>query len=1795
MVAPASATSHTTTAGIDQTGNEQRDDRTFYDTVNVQGQDNVATTLMQMQQMMQAQMSQMQQQTMALISQMQMQHASEIQRLQLTQENAHIANRQAEATAHARTAVLEQQIGQVKQEAEDNGDSPSRRRLEDFVFEQFAERNGREDKDTSLARSSNHKIAANELWDGVYSNYSNYEFKWLLDIKNKDPLAATILDEGLTFNDAVSSGINGGSYQSANSGLFNYIQSRINASQARGEQILATIRQCVADQIFDTSAGLHLVHFLRDLIKYKTETDNELASKRIDMIKIPLGASPENIRALAIALRGEIARLDDSWQGSAIRPYRVMINALPAECNVQKIMISQRLGLAGKLTAMPTSMPLWTDFIDEINTAMAEHPQGKQPEIGPSIAMLAFTTNGGVLEEEDTQTTLYTDKRQDKGKFEKGKFEKGKFKCWHCGGEHKSANCDKDPCPKCGKRYCGFLRDGHCSICDGLKPDAKGVDGKPLAAFIKQRIEKTTAARIRDGLQPGEQTSLATSAPDDCITDITCMVLDEFDWPHMSSNDSIVAIPSDTVLWQAVDPKSPSWDTPLWRKFAIDIVAHDSVVAIQAAWRRKLVLLSYPRHNVFSCEQVEVCFEVVDPATKPRKATKLRFIVDGGSTTHLIKCNGGSPPNGITIDTSKAPSVGGIGAGHATPVIGTCSPTLLFQSTSGKIISHPLDTALGAQDIRHNIFSEGKAWDTARVEAFKGDTMVMRFPEGDVELHRDSTTDRLYAMDAFVLQEPPEHALLVTKHDARRNALIWHARMILTPDSLTDTIKCVNGMRGIDHNGVSVIEECKLENTVNASVLASCEIRDQAQMRRAAIHNSTEMSKLASSPGDLLQIDGFGPFIPGFAGRCYLMAGVDTFGGCVFGSLTIKHETHNWLIFLDAVDAKGKRYQVIWKAVRADNAGEFRSAEFAAGVASRIIDLEASAPHEKGGVGNIEAVIGILQRMARHMLIRMVLVGYFFGDALEYAIVVINFKPSPRNIKLSRTEATLGFRPDASNLRVFGCGMMALCDEDIRGGKHNPVTHKGIFVGMKSGGYVIHATNGRRYVCRKNAKFYELTQLYAGIPSQYATVDNCTQTESGTEPEVGGVQTMHDVLDTADVQYVNRTLSDDAYDRHAIDPAAGDTGFSVGTQRDGPRPRGGHFNFRPRHAAGEVALLATLAQMTDVDEFGCLAPTREYAFIASGSGSDILVQSPLGPYKITHPKSIEHAKSLPEAEKWSMLLDEAMDEFRNGVPAVLVPTAMAIARTAGEKIYRLQVEYKVKVNRFNGFLEKLKLRICLDGSAWDGIHITRAAGFLNGIALNSLFCIIAHLDMDILIGDVVSAYLKGDWPTDVHGRPVRRVFAKQLLGFETFTDGIQDCDEVVVPLWGAPPSGQIYDEKFVKIATEKCGFTQIQVNRSMYMARRGAAIALMGVQVDDFLIGITCSGDAKEDGIALKSQIMMQLNDAFNDDIKWLDDPTAKNGTHVGLKFDRCRETRRLQLSMPVYIDSCIEKYAPHLINAKVDPNAVPCRFESLRSELIVALPEKGKKLTPVQIELRKEIGALSYAAECIRYDVKPDSHALSRIAHAPEPATARKYLNAIWFYLLCTKNAGPTYDGKLELANSLSLHETKVPMSLDGAADGEYTIAVDASHPDPPDKGIAGAIHMLGGAAIGIGCNLIHPVMTSTTDGEIHAGSANVMTGCWVRDLHEALGIAQLGATRVFSDNMPQVQLGNGASPTRSRHISRRIAYCAEKVRQKKFLFQHIPDAENVSDFMTKWVSPKKVRKSIAYMFNRAKAVIAW
>ena len=127
------------------------------------------------------------------------------------------------------------------------------------------------------------------------------------------------------------------------------------------------------------------------------------------------------------------------------------------------------------------------------------------------------------------------------------------------------------------------------------------------------------------------------------------------------------------------------------------------------------------------------------------------------------------------------------------------------------------------------------------------------------------------------------------------------------------------------------------------------------------------------------------------------------------------------------------------------------------------------------------------------------------------------------------------------------------------------------------------------------------------------------------------------------------------------------------------------------------------------------------------------------------------------------------------------------------------------------------------------------------------------------------------------------------------------------------------------------------------------------------------------------------------------------------------RTTRRLQASIPTYVESAVARFAPQLLETAPDQNAVPARSAELLSKVKPAAFTAGMKLSKLQKSAQEEIGVIVYISGH-RIEIKLEAHVLSRVMHSPDPALIRPLLDSLWVYLWSTASWGPTYGVKMTM-----------------------------------------------------------------------------------------------------------------------------------------------------------------------------------
>ena len=132
-----------------------------------------------------------------------------------------------------------------------------------------------------------------------------------------------------------------------------------------------------------------------------------------------------------------------------------------------------------------------------------------------------------------------------------------------------------------------------------------------------------------------------------------------------------------------------------------------------------------------------------------------------------------------------------------------------------------------------------------------------------------------------------------------------------------------------------------------------------------------------------------------------------------------------------------------------------------------------------------------------------------------------------------------------------------------------------------------------------------------------------------------------------------------------------------------------------------------------------------------------------------------------------------------------------------------------------------------------------------------------------------------------------------------------------------------------------------------------------------------------------------------------------------------------------------------------------------------------------------------------------------------------------------------------------------------------------------------------LGGGAVAHVCKRMHLILDSSMEAEAVATGKCGEVVSYAREIMRGFGTPLVGPTFVGSDNKANAMIASKrAMPTRSRHCLRRYHAFLQRAQQGEVEIGHVPDKENPSDFLTKWVDKAKAAMSIEYATNSKNAV---
>jgi hypothetical protein len=315
---------------------------------------------------------------------------------------------------------------------------------------------------------------------------------------------------------------------------------------------------------------------------------------------------------------------------------------------------------------------------------------------------------------------------------------------------------------------------------------------------------------------------------------------------------------------------------------------------------------------------------------------------------------------------------------------------------------------------------------------------------------------------------------------------------------------------------------------------------------------------------------------------------------------------------------------------------------------------------------------------------------------------------------------------------------------------------------------------------------------------------------------------------------------------------------------------------------------------------------------------------------------------------------------------------------------------------------------------------------------------------------------------------------------------------------------------------------------------------------------------------------------------------------------------------MTHHIEAAVRRYLPRLASHGERPSATLQKGQSLQSlaDGLRLLPNDGVPLTGEQ----REVPAIS---GCLRYPEKVTPaltlplHRMSCVQQRPPPearTVGELLLEVAWD----NRAVGLTYGGDIDEPHEPSAcmyaHVDlagRPPRNLDAHSDATWGAGLsdsglvweelpplvgmeqrDAAGAEVPGRDLVGLVITFDGAAVLCTTKKLTTLGDSSMANEQVGSSMLAERVDYARTIARALRRCDGRPVRLGTDNKSglQVAMKRGGS-NRARHLLRRYFVLRQRIAQGECRLVHIPDVENPSDFLTKFLPAAKLRVSLQYV----------
>ncbi|MFN0318528.1 MAG: reverse transcriptase domain-containing protein [Burkholderiales bacterium] len=512
------------------------------------------------------------------------------------------------------------------------------------------------------------------------------------------------------------------------------------------------------------------------------------------------------------------------------------------------------------------------------------------------------------------------------------------------------------------------------------------------------------------------------------------------------------------------------------------------------------------------------------------------------------------------------------------------------------------------------------------------------------------------------------------------------------------------------------------------------------------------------------------------------------------------------------------------------------------------------------------------------------------------------------------------------------------------------------------------------------------------------------------------------------------------------------------------------------------------------------------------------------PEPVREPRSLAAALKTAEAEGWLKAHAAELNALMEADTWELVRRSNV---PGDARILRSLLTFKHKFD-INGMLEKLKVRLCVDGS-WqqNGVDYEDvSAPVMCYDTLRMLLAFATTHNAPLFQMDVVSAFLNSTLRKPAYMWP---------------PEGVPSVDEngerlvckLKKALYGLHEAPKAWNDEITKFMLGQ-GLHRSKVDPGLYYTKDKPGAMLIGLWVDDLVITGTDAKRVK----AFMRQISGHYKMVDKGELQWC----------LGMEVKRTED--RTTLTQTAYIDKVLERFS--MSNAKPAPTPFASGTELTKDQC----PSTGEDRAAMRdIPYSVAVGSLMHLVSGTRPDIAFQVSQLARFMTNPGRAhwEAAKHLLR---YLKGTRELGITFT------------RTKPTLTLHGYVDASWANDADER------KSTTGYVMFMANGPVSWKSRRQKITAASTAEAEyIAASEATREIVAW-RQLLQEIGMSLNDATVLHEDNQPCIHLANNpVTSARTKHIDIRHHIVRERVENGEIMLKYIPTAQQLADMLTKSV----------------------